>query len=890
MKQMKKKVMRILKYFIPSIIVIGILLVVFLLKGIYPFGSMTIVHGDLFQMFSPFYMHLWDFFHNGTSILYEYNIGLGGNLFGWEVLFGIFGSPITWLVGLTQRSNIVNFLSWILVLRVSLIALTTYIFFNKVYPKTKVFFKTIFSVMFALSGYVLINHTNFIWLDNVILFPILILGIKKIVEEKKIWLYVLILFLNLIICYQIAYAIIFAIISCMIFYLLLYVDKKERKKIAFLLGIGTVLAILLSSFLLLPGLTQSLESYRLSGSVFNDAINSSFLYKTSFLLLSPIALVGFVGLQTHISDDKKNIIFFDLMLLVTGIIPILIERTNLYWHAGSYLSFAFRFGFIPIFVLLNGGLYYFSKYYKERRIKVVWNDNTKIRLSLFLLIAIISIYVMYKLFPKINYNMPAMFLSSEACVMLVLTIIILVLGMLFSINMKVKKLQRLSIIIILLISTVGFSICYIGVEPQYRGGKEWSDEVLEIANNLMEDFDLETDSLYRYRDAERMMNENYPLIMNIPSLSSWLHLVSDNQLDTHLKMGYSTYITKIVDTGGTIFSDAILNVKYMFSKSKLDSEVYDYVGISNGIRLYEYKNVLPIGLIYDLSNKKVDLPNTSNPFEVQNYLYKRLLDTEENIMKEAKPSKVKFSSQDADSLVYTLSIKDKSYLYFWVDTEMENSIFEISVDDEVINIPILNSYINTGYPNTSNNGILNLGLYENEELQIKVITQKDMDASLIHFSTLEIEQYEKMFDVFSNQDSSIEVEGNKIKVNAKINQDNKTIFLPINYDDGWSATLNGETVEVSRVFGNYMGIDLINGENTIELTFVPKNLKLGIIISVSTLGIMLIYVIFKKFFVKIIDNVILHRIAYILYLILTILFYVIVYVISIIQTLISFII
>ena len=101
----------------------------------------------------------------------------------------------------------------------------------------------------------------------------------------------------------------------------------------------------------------------------------------------------------------------------------------------------------------------------------------------------------------------------------------------------------------------------------------------------MRDFNLEEEnSLYKYRDAERLLNENYPLIINKPSLSSWLHLISPQQINTHLLLGYSTNITKLGDGGGTIFSDAILNVRYLFSKTNLEPEIYQYKGKSIDIR------------------------------------------------------------------------------------------------------------------------------------------------------------------------------------------------------------------------------------------------------------------------------------------------------------------
>ena len=51
-----------------------------------------------------------------------------------------------------------------------------------------------------------------------------------------------------------------------------------------------------------------------------------------------------------------------LSLIMCGILPILFERINMLWHTGSHNCFPFRYGFIPIFIMLNCGMYYITKY------------------------------------------------------------------------------------------------------------------------------------------------------------------------------------------------------------------------------------------------------------------------------------------------------------------------------------------------------------------------------------------------------------------------------------------------------------------------------------------------------------------------------------------------
>ena len=73
----KKENKKIFRYFIPPIISVIIVAIIYIIKGIYPFGELTIVQGDLFQMFTPFYMRIWDFFHHGANLIYDYGLGLG---------------------------------------------------------------------------------------------------------------------------------------------------------------------------------------------------------------------------------------------------------------------------------------------------------------------------------------------------------------------------------------------------------------------------------------------------------------------------------------------------------------------------------------------------------------------------------------------------------------------------------------------------------------------------------------------------------------------------------------------------------------------------------------------------------------------------------------------
>ena len=186
---------------------------IYILNNVYPFGSNTLSNGDMGKAYTPIYYYMWDLFNGRANLFINFKVGMGTNMYDLTSIYGIL-SPFSWLVVFTERSNIPNFLSYLLVLKLCLISVTSFILFDKCYKKLDLFWKVLFSVIYAFSGWVIVYHTNFVWLDNVALFPLLILGMKRIIDNGDYKLYTIILFLSLCYSYYISYMeILFVIFS-----------------------------------------------------------------------------------------------------------------------------------------------------------------------------------------------------------------------------------------------------------------------------------------------------------------------------------------------------------------------------------------------------------------------------------------------------------------------------------------------------------------------------------------------------------------------------------------------------------------------------------------------------------------------------------------------------
>ena len=85
----------VLAFFVPAFI----MLVLFIIRGIYPFGDRSFLFSDMYHQYMPF---LSEFVHKikaGEGLFYSYNVGIGSNFLALYVYY--LASPFNWLVFLS---------------------------------------------------------------------------------------------------------------------------------------------------------------------------------------------------------------------------------------------------------------------------------------------------------------------------------------------------------------------------------------------------------------------------------------------------------------------------------------------------------------------------------------------------------------------------------------------------------------------------------------------------------------------------------------------------------------------------------------------------------------------------------------------------------------------
>ena len=75
--RVRKPFLNYLPGIIAFVIPVFVMIVIFISRGIYPFGDRTFLRTDLYHQYAPFFQELKDKLSSGESLFYTWDIGLG---------------------------------------------------------------------------------------------------------------------------------------------------------------------------------------------------------------------------------------------------------------------------------------------------------------------------------------------------------------------------------------------------------------------------------------------------------------------------------------------------------------------------------------------------------------------------------------------------------------------------------------------------------------------------------------------------------------------------------------------------------------------------------------------------------------------------------------------
>lgn len=305
--------------------------------------------GDFTQQQIPFYTNgyddWWRFIKTGQFPLWDSNTFLGANNVGSNSFYYAL-NPFFLPILIFPRDLIPQGISILMIAKFTLAAMTMrwYLKYMGVNEKES----RIFAIIYAFSGW----NTYYLWFNHfmevAVTFPLIFLGIEKVLKEKKITL--LILSLGLM-----GFANYFFLMTVLVIGVL-YAGFRYFQKLPHIepsvIGLGILafaLGILVSSVVLFPSLVIALNSDRVTNATYLDQLKAAFEvanYKEVWKIITKWEF------QSSAYTHKKY------YPLISYFFPVLSDRSVALLNTSSYdNTISSLFSFSPVILLFFPAIY-----------------------------------------------------------------------------------------------------------------------------------------------------------------------------------------------------------------------------------------------------------------------------------------------------------------------------------------------------------------------------------------------------------------------------------------------------------------------------------------------------------------------------------------------------
>ena len=229
-----------------------ILLISYFIFGVFPFGKQSVLSLDLNGQYVYYYDYMYDVFAGKESIFYSWSRNLSGEFMG--IVGYYLASPFNILVWIWPRECITEGLLTMMVTKVGAIGLCTAVYLSRGKGMNRLT-TVIFSSCYALSAYTLEQTMNPMWLDGVMVLPLVIYGIECLIDKGRFVMLTISLVYAFVTCFYIGYMI--GIFSAIYFLYYSCVTHKRGyarlfiKRGLMFTGVA-VISVMMSAFMLLP--------------------------------------------------------------------------------------------------------------------------------------------------------------------------------------------------------------------------------------------------------------------------------------------------------------------------------------------------------------------------------------------------------------------------------------------------------------------------------------------------------------------------------------------------------------------------------------------------------------------------------------------------------------
>ncbi len=770
--------------------------------GIYPSGPNTVLTFDMHTQYMPFFASLRYIGHSDNSIFFNMSGALGNNFMG--LAYYVF-SPFAWLTVLFPLEALPTAIYVTTLIRIGLCGVTFCIYLLYTYDRIRHYLgATLLSCCYALMAYNVGYSINAMWLDAVLLLPVILLGVEQVLRDRSTSTLIISVALSMICNYYITcMSLIFVTL-----YTIIRLTELKRWNIKRVMRIiaGCILGMGLSMPVVLPGVL-ALKNGKM------DESSQSLTHLFRYNIMDVLGQL-FSGKYTTIFDDGLPLLFCGTATIALVSCFFISSRTEVkikVCYGTLIVFYLVAMCFIPLDRMMHG---FRETVCCEVRYSFVFS-------CLLLIIAYRAIDILLAIMKK------------------------------FRISARLKYAGGLFILAELFMNS---SILISGrmVELHYRTAVEYN-MILKDKSYLLNMID--DDGFYRISDGNAYSdNDGAWLGYNgFGYFSSSYNLKLMNYLGS---LGECQSYHILEDHDRTPLEESLFGAKYKISYAGWRTT--DEIITSRGFyTLSKNNDALSLGYMVDYDRDNDIEPITPNAFENQNQLAKDLSGLNDNVFVQLTPTTyetivadgnvkqvklIVLTQIDAPVWIY-ISKKDGDNTELISNKQFENIIVEPKL---LINGKDYGTYKGN---DTGSYYALHIGDFQ-RDTQIEIELNDYDEYGRVYISQFDEKAYNKVISKLKHNQLILQKhdsEGFTGLINA---DEDGNLFVSLPFIDGWRIEIDGEKIDYGDYRGLFVIVPLSQGKHDISIRFVSPGFYVGLVIGVISLTVYIIVLLYGKMKVK----------------------------------------
>ena len=856
-------------------------------RQLHPFGDGTVLVLDLTGQYVSFYEGLHDILRGEADLLYSFSRNLGGEFLG--IYDYYVASPFAMLLALFPERFMLEALLILFLLKSALCGFFMGLYLHKHSSgEPNRLAVVVFSVLYAMSSYCVVQQHNSMWIDAVLWLPTLCLGIESLIKYGKFRLYVFTLAITIHSNFYIGYmVVIFTFLYCLYYYFA-HNNNHENNPLGesnhLVKSIGRVAAW---SVLAVGIAALAILSARYSLSFGKDEFSNpnweitqkfdlfEFFYKflpSSYDTVRPQGLpFVYCGVLTVIMvpafflnrkfSMREKVAAAILILVFVG--SFATSSIDLIWHGFQKPNWLnYRYSFMLCFFLLVLGYRAFDQIRYTSR-----------KALLGIVVAIGGYVIILQKFTEMLAE------ENEKMVIRPFATIWLSLGCLFVYFILACLMGRSSernreTVTMVLLFTVCIEVFLSGLSDMDALNGDVSYSTYSRYNNMIDTLRPITNTVQEYDDGFYRMEKTYfrktndAFALKMKGLACSTSTLNRDTIDFLRSMGYASRSHWSRYLGGTPVNDSLLGIKYLITNEDesyyygdpiFTKEDYNYPEDFSPNGNYDvYQNPYALSFAYGVAEGWLayDYEKYDNPYERLNAMITVMLGETETVevfksaVQNGEPEvnnikvgtadghhsyKVEDKTEDA-YLVYNYSVPANTELYFFYPNRYLREVKLHVKSNES------GSYSSKGsFGGGESNCIVSLGDSSTGDLFLKVTIDNDSNNlyvipkdSYIYYIDMEVfadamSRLQKTPFVIDSESTDSHLFGT-----VTTSVDRQLMFTSIPYDEGWNIYVDGEKVELYEANNSLISFYVDGaGEHELEMRYMPNTVALGIFVSTT---------------------------------------------------------